>query len=113
MRNKDSIEKKINNFLLKPLTFKLNDKIIKKGKLKIFTIKQFFIKFNLEINNEIKVFEIPYPYKIHEKNNSLVFEYTLSSFCNSNNSELYYKLKTTDKKTSNKMCDNFLYMLTD
>lgn len=113
MRNKDSIEKKINNFLLKPLTFKLNDKIIKKGKLKIFTIKQFFIKFNLEINNEIKVFEIPYPYKIHEKNNSLVFEYTLSSFCNSNNSELYYKLKTTDKKTSNKMYDNFLYMLTD
>jgi hypothetical protein len=113
MRNKDSIENKINNFLLKPLTFKLNDKVIKKGKLKIFTIKQFFIKFNLEINNEIKVFEIPYPYKIHETNKSLVFEYTLSSFCNSNNSELYYKLKTTDKKTSNKMYDNFLYMLTD
>jgi len=113
MRNKDSIEKKINNFLLKPVTFKLNNKVIKKGKLKIFTIKQFFIKFNLDIDNEIKVFEVPYPYKIHETNNSLVFEYTLSSFCNSNSSELYYKLKTTDKKTSNKMYDNFLYMLTE
>jgi hypothetical protein len=113
MRNKDSIEKKINNFLLKPVTFKLNNKVIKKGKLKIFTIKQFFIKFNLDIDNEIKVFEVPYPYKIHETNNSLAFEYTLSSFCNSNNSELYYKLKTTDKKTSNKMYDSFLYMLTE
>ena len=113
MRNKDSIEKKINNFLFKPITFKLNDKVIKKGKLKIFTIKQFFIKFNLDINNEIKVFEVPYPYKIHETPNSLMFEYTLSSFCNSNSSELFYKLKTTNKKTSNKMYDNFLYMLTE
>ena len=113
MRNKDSIEKKINNFLLKPISFKLNNKIIKKGKLKIFTIKQFFIKFNLDINNEIKVFEVPYPYKIHEQDNLLVFEYTLSSFCNSYSSELFYKLKTTNKKSSNKMYDNFLYMLTE
>ena len=113
MRNKDSIEKKINNFLLKPISFKLNNKVIKKGKLKIFIIKQFFIKFNLDINNEIKVFEIPYPYKIHEVNNTLVFEYTLSSFCNSSSSELFYKLKTTNKKSSNKMYDNFLYMLTE
>ena len=113
MRNKDAIEKKINNFLLKPITFKLNNKVMKKGKLKIFTIKQFFIKFNLDINNEIKVFEVPYPYKLHEKDNMLVFEYTLSSFCNSDNSELYYKLKTTNKKTCNKMYDNFLYMLTE
>ena len=98
MRNKDSIEKQINNFLLKHITFKLNNKVVKKGKLKIFTIKQFFIKFNLEINNEIKVYEIPYPYKIHTSDNALDFEYTLSSFCNSDRSELYYKLRTTSKK---------------
>ena len=113
MRNKDAIESQLNSFLLKTVSFKVNDKVIKKGKLKLFTIKQFFIKFNLEINNEIKLFEIPYPFKIHKQPNNIAFEYTLSSFCNSNTSPLYYKLKTTNKQSSNKMYDNFLYMLTD
>lgn len=112
MRNKENIEQQLNKFLLKTVTFKLNNKVIKKGKLKLFSIKQFFIKFNIDINNEIKVYEIPYPFKIHENENSIAFEYTLSSFCNGDTSPLFYKLKTTNKKTSNKMFDNFLFMLT-
>lgn len=113
MKKREDIEKVLNNLLLQPLVIKVNDKVIKKGKLKIFNIKQFFIKLNLEINNDIKVFEIPYPYRIHHTGNGLTFEYTLSSLCNSNNSPLYYKLKTTDKSASNKMFDNFLSILID
>jgi len=113
MRNRDIIEKQLNNFLLKPVTFKINDKVVKKGKLKIFTIKQFFIKFNLEINNDIKVFEVPYPFKMHTNEKCVTFEYTLSSLCNSNSSSLYYKVKTANKQDCNKMFDNFLNMLTE
>jgi hypothetical protein len=113
MKKRDEIEKSLNNFLLKTITLKVDDKVLKKGKLKIFNIKQFFIKLNLEINNDIKVFEIPYPYKLHEHGKGLTFEYTLSSLCNSNNSSLYYKLKTTDKGGSNKIYDNFLNLLID
>ncbi len=113
MRNREEIERKLNNFLLKPVSFKLNNKVIKKGKLKIISIKQFFIRFNLDINNEIKVYEIPYPYRIHEDTKMLTFEYTLSSLCNSNTSQFFYRLKTGNKKSSNKMYDNFLYMLTE
>ena len=112
MRNKENIEQQLNKFLLKTVTFKLNNKVVKKGKLKLFSIKQFFIKFNIDINNEIKVYEIPYPFKIHENENGIAFEYTLSSFCNSDVSSLFYKIKTINKKTSNKMFDNFLFMLT-
>jgi len=113
MKKRDEIEKTLNNFLLKTITLKVNDKVLKKGKLKIFTIKQFFIKLNLEINNDIKVFEIPYPYKLHEVSTGLTFEYTLSSLCNSNTSELYYRLKTSNKSTANKMYDGFLNVLID
>lgn len=113
MKKRDEIEKSLNNFLLKTITLKVNDKVLKKGKLRIFTIKQFFIKLNLEINHDIKVFEIPYPYKLHKQSNGLTFEYTLSSLCNSNSSPLYYKLKTSDKASANKMYDNFLNILID
>ena len=111
MRKRDEIESHLNNFLLKPVMFKINDKVIKKGKLKIFSIKQFFIKFNLEINDDIKVFEVPYPFKMHVDTSCITFEYTLSSLCNSNNSSLYYKIKTANKQDSSKMFDGFLNMI--
>ncbi|NBP16779.1 hypothetical protein EBU95_20730 [bacterium] len=108
---KYTIEKDLRPFLLHNVAFKLNNKIIKRGKLQLVNIKQFFIKFNLQTSDGIKTFEVPYPYNYSICNNQCTFEYTLSSLCQSNKSQLYYKLKTINHKGSNKMYDNFLHML--
>lgn len=111
MNNKEIIEKELKPFLLQTVAFKLNNKIIKKGKLQLINTKQFFIKFNLQTSEGSKVFEIPYPFNYKNSGGQFTFDYTLSSLCKSSNSHLFYKLKTTNHKGSNKMYDNFLYML--
>lgn len=111
MNNKENIEKDLRPFLLQNVAFKLNNKIIKKGKLQLINTKQFFIKFSLQTSDGDKVLEIPYPFNYNVNNNLFTFEYTLSSMCKSDKSQLFYKLKTTNCKGSNKMYDNCLYML--
>lgn len=111
MNNKENIECDLKSFLLQDIVFVLNNKVIKKGKLQLINTKQFFIRFNLATSDGIKVFEIPYPYNYSNNNNMFTFEYTLSSMCKSNTSELFKKLKSTNTKGSNKLHDNFLYML--
>jgi hypothetical protein len=111
MNNKENIECDLKPFLLQNVVFMLNNKVIKKGRLQIINTKQFFLKFNLQTPDGIKVFEIPYPYKYNIAGNRCTFEYTLSSMCNSSKSHIFYKLKTLSHKGCNKMYDNTLYML--
>ena len=111
MNNKENIESELKPYLLQHVAFMLNNKIIKRGRLQLVNTKQFFIKFNLETNDGVKVFEIPYPYKCSKQNNMFTFEYTLSSLCNSNKTPLYHKLKSNSHKGVNKMHDNYLHLL--
>lgn len=111
MNNKENIECDLKPFLLHNVNFILNNKVIKKGRLQLINTKQFFLKFNLQTSDGIKVFEIPYPYKYTISGNRCTFEYTISSMCNSNKSHIFYKLKTLSHKGSNKMYDNVLHML--
>lgn len=107
-----SIEKYFNSFLLREVELKLNSgKVIKRGLLKLVNTKQFYIKLSLQsADKSIKVFEVPYPYKLHTTDNSCTFDYTLSSLC-SNKSDLFFKLKTSDKKNYSKFHDSCLHLV--
>jgi len=73
----DRIERAVNRFLQQKIHFAINGKLIKTGKLILFSIKDFYLVFTINIHHHRKTFEIPYPfdYEVHDR--SIVFDYGL------------------------------------
>jgi len=86
MTSTEQIETVVATFLQKKVVFSLDTKILKRGKLILFCIKDFFCTFTLlceEKNNKKIVYEIPYPFYVNAEPNKLIFDYTLKRFCHS------------------------------
>jgi hypothetical protein len=114
MTSVEEIEQIIKPFLLLKATFTIDNKVIKQGKLQLFCIKDFFCTFTLlgiEKENKKVIYELPYPFSIKCHTNSIEFDYTLESFCISNNAikELTDKVKLnkTSKFFNKKVIANF------
>lgn len=106
----DRIEHKLKNLMLKDIEIYLDGKCIKRGKVKLFNTKQFFIKFKLDNGGDVKEYELPYPYRIDECMDGFMFDYCLSAFCPP--TELaFYKMKLIDKSEASKIYDNHLYII--
>jgi hypothetical protein len=87
MTSIEEIEQIIKPLHLYKVTFSIDNKIIKQGKLLLFCIKDFFCIFtliDLERENKKTLYELPYPFKIATSGNTVTFDYTLESFCLSN-----------------------------
>jgi len=71
------------NLLQQKVAFKCERKILKQGKLQLFTIKQYFIRFHIETEKkDIKILELPYPFKVNYDKNICSLNYHVSSFTN-------------------------------
>lgn len=107
-----SIEKYLSPFLLKEVEFRLpNGKVLKRGLLKLVNTKQFYIRLSLQsADKTLKLFEIPYPFSLESTDNCCTFNYTLSSLC-CDKSDLFFRLKTGNKKNYSKLYDTCLHML--
>lgn len=107
----DKLEEKLKNLVLENVDFILDGKSIKKGKLKLFNTKQFFIRFKLECDGEVKDWELPYPYKLEEQIDGYIFNYCLSAFCPP--TELaFYKMKLVGRGSASKLHDSHLRVIT-
>jgi hypothetical protein len=82
MTSVDEIEELIKPFLLTNITFFIEGKRVKTGKLILFTVRDFFCVFTLHdtIKNKKTIYEIPYPFNIYKKPNTLEFDYTIDAF---------------------------------
>lgn len=70
-----------NNYFFKKFTFILDNKIIKQGRLKLFSMKGFNLKFFLIDNeNQIKNIELPYPFLLTKSKTGYVFDYRIEKF---------------------------------
>jgi hypothetical protein len=105
------LEDQLKELMLKTVNFQLDNKIIKKGKIKVFNTKQFFIRFKLELDSEIKEYELPYPYRVVKINNGYMFDYCLSAFV-PKTEEVYWKMKTVNHAEASKLHENYLYVIT-
>ena len=81
MTTTDNITNQIKPLLLRTITFTNNGRVLKSGKLKSFNIKQHYIRFALEQNNNTKYYELPYPFRTEISNDTMTFNYHISSFC--------------------------------
>ena len=95
-------------FLLKDIVIKTDKKILKRGKLKIFQVKQYYINLTLEYNDAIKSYEIPYPYRVENVDSMAILNYQLSSFIPP---KQLNKVKFLDSSSKSKIYDNLVYIL--
>jgi len=107
----DRVEKYLKNMIFREISFVLNDKTIKQGKIHMFNVKQNFIKFKIEMDGEMKEWEISYPYNVKYTNDGYIFDYSLSAFC-PRTEESYWKMMTMKKSDSSKFFNNYLFVLT-
>jgi len=95
-------------FLLQDIIIRTNKKVLKKGRFKIFQIKQYYINFTLEINGVNKNYEIPYPYNVEYDEDIGILNYHLSSFIPDRQ---ITKVKFLDSSSKSKLYDNLVYIL--
>jgi len=69
------------DYLLKEITISHNNKVLRSGKLLLFSIKDFYLHFTISTEKQTKHFEIPYPFDVKSPSkNLLLLDYALSSF---------------------------------
>lgn len=103
------LEKELKNLILKNVEFRIENKVLKKGLVKVFNTKQFFIKFKLDTQGDIKEYELPYPYKIHIVEDGYLFDYCLSAFV-PKTEDVYYSMITLNKKDASKLHEKYLHI---
>lgn len=86
-----------NEYFFKKFIFILDNKIIKEGRLKLFTMKSFNLKFFLlDEENIVKNLEIPYPFDLIKLSNGYIFDYRLEKFKLLKDSELLNNIAEDD-----------------
>lgn len=106
--NIDYITALLQPLLLRNVTLKCNNKVLKSGKLKLFNFKQFFIKLHLEnAKKEVRVFEIPYPFKINSNDGNVTLNYHLSSIYGASD-HTFMKIKMLKADTTSKLYNNIV-----
>lgn len=102
----DVIFNQLEPFLLRDVEFRQGGKVIKRGCLKLINTKQHFIKFTLEIDGELKSYELSYPFRVdNHSDGTCTMNYHISSF-SGYNTDTYYKLKTISKQTASPCYDS-------
>ena len=94
---------------MREVSFEINGKVLKKGKVQVFNTKQFFINFEIAQGDDTKEFRVLYPYDYEESENGFRFDYCLSAFC-PRTEETYWKMKMTDPSNSSKYHENYLWL---
>jgi hypothetical protein len=104
------IEEELKTLMLQDVSFIVDDKVIKRGRIKIYNTKHNFIKFKLESGGETKEWELTYPFKIEKLQKGYLFNYCLSAFC-PRTETAFWKMKMMDKSESSKIHDNHLFVI--
>lgn len=73
-------------FFQKNISIVLENKILRQGKLLLFSIKDFYLHFTLHSDNNTKTFELPYPFLTYMEDLTskvLVLDYKIDTFTKS------------------------------
>ena len=107
----ESIEKDLTNLLLRDIVIYINPaKPLKQGKLKLFSVQEFYFVLTLENDKkELKEYELPMPFKWELNHNHMIFDYKLESFAK-NNEFVLFKGKVLNFKKKSKLYNNIVVL---
>ena len=107
----EKLENDLANLLLHDIVVYINpEKALKKGKLKLFSVKEFYFVLTLENDKkELKEYELPMPFKWKLNHNHMIFDYKLESFAK-NNEFVLFKGKVLNFKKKSKLYNNMVVL---
>ena len=74
--------------------FNIETKTVRRGKLLLFNVKDYYLKFIIKTNKDInKTYEIPYPYDIIPGESSIKLSYKIIDLCVGNEKKAEYVLQ--------------------
>ena len=77
--------KLLEDYLQKNVTFCIDTKTVRRGRLLLYNIKDYYIKFLIRTNKNInKNYELPYPYDITEGVGCIKLTYKIKDLCRDN-----------------------------
>lgn len=82
--NPTKFESVFDPFILNEIEINQEDKQLKKGKLKLVSVKNHIIKFYFEQNGSLKQFELFYPFDIKISDDCITLDYTIKKFAGNN-----------------------------
>lgn len=104
----DYYSEKLEKLLQSKVVIKCNKKTLKCGVVKLFNIKQYFIKLYIQTDKrEDKILELPYPFLIQENGDGVTLNYHLTSLSN-NHREINKLLTTVNANAANKIYNNII-----
>lgn len=109
-----NLQDELQKFLLKDIIIYKDKKKIKAGKVILFTIRDHYIYFTLKLNNNIKKFELPKPFKFRKNGDIIELNYTLEEL-GQNNPKKIQSIRNLTKKyfsSSNRYFDSILTLQT-
>jgi hypothetical protein len=94
--------KQLEPFLQKNVMFNIETKTVRRGRLLLFNIKDYYLKFIIRTNKDInKTYEIPYPYDVIPGENSITLSYKILDMCVGNEGKrdkvLQYEAESNSK----------------
>ena len=104
------VAEKFKPFLLKDITIRTDKKVLRRGTLRIFQLKQYFIRLFLDVNGKQKQYEIPYPFDTCVNDNKLTLNYHLSTMIRDD--DVMFQTKFLDTSSKSKLYNNIVFILT-
>lgn len=93
------------------LTITINKKVVKQGIFVLFSHNNYYINLIIKNGNgENKSFEFPYPFKITQKDNKIIFSYKNKEIAG-NDKEILNIIRQHTKQKNSKLLDNEIVVL--
>lgn len=106
----EHVEQVLKDTLQNNVQFILNGKIVREGKMIIYTVKDYYITFNfINLKGQQKHYEVPVPFIIRKQGNDIIMSYEVEHAtkrdidCDRLVDQLVTKLKKKSKLMNNKL----------
>ena len=105
--NLDILEQEFNNLLQSDISISLNDKVLREGKLVLFSIKNFYLTFSFAhspTSTRLVYYELPPPFAYNKNSHGIKLSYKLKEF-HQNNEDILIPMQLIGKTKLHKIYD--------
>jgi len=113
--NITEFEESFKSLLQQEIVIKLNDKILRKGKLVLFTIKNYCLIFSILQNkavSKLSYYELPVPFSYIKDDNAYSLSYKIEDF-HENDPDITISMKLVPKSKLHKLYDKNVIVYVD
>lgn len=77
--------KVLEQLLQKDVSFCINHKVLRRGRLLLYNVSDYHIKFTILTNKNInKYYELPFPFVVKKDGHNVILSYQIQDFCRGN-----------------------------